>query len=224
VQITKPFYLGIHEVTQKQYQDVTGFNPSHFSQQGPGKEAVQGTETSQLPVESETWFEAIDFCIQLSEREQLPPYYRHDGELVAILGGIGYRLPTEAEWEYACRAGTAACWSFGPDPEQLAQHAWFKSNSSSQTHPTGELMANPFGLFDMYGNAWEWCWDVFAEYPLSAASDPTGPEVGKGHVLRGGAFHDEPSYVRSASRGWNVPDKRNNSYGFRVARDCPDTR
>ena len=119
-----------------------------------------------------------------------------DGEAVKFLGGTGYRLPTEAEWEYACRAGTTTRWSFGDNETNLAQHAWM----DDRTHRVGELPANSFGLYDLHGNLWEWCWDWHGEYPDGAVSDPPGATAGSARVVRGGAFDADASECRCAFR------------------------
>jgi formylglycine-generating enzyme required for sulfatase activity len=163
-----------------------------------------------------SWYDAVDFCNKLSEREQRPPYYRRNAETVVVLGGEGYRLPREAEWEYACRAGATTRWTFGEDQQDLTQSAWISSNSGGRTQRVGELPANPFGLYDLYGNVWEWCWDWHGEYTARAVSDPTGAAAGSGRVLRGGAFDFHASYCRSAFRNDYHPMYRSLSYGFRV--------
>ena len=193
VKITKPFHLGAFEVTQEQYEKVTGKNPSYFK--GPNN-----------PVELVSWKDAVEFCRKLS---QLPK------EKAA---GHVYRLPTEAEWEYACRAGTTAAYSFGDDASQLGQYAWFDENSGTTTHPVGGKKPNPWGLYDMHGNVWEWCHDWHGEYPSEPVTDPTGPTTGSYRVLRGGSRFFNAWYCRSGYRDWSLPPYRNNSLGFRVAR------
>ncbi|HEV3025338.1 MAG TPA: SUMF1/EgtB/PvdO family nonheme iron enzyme, partial [Pirellulales bacterium] len=220
VHLTKAFYLASCEVTQRQYQEVMGENPSFFSQQGKLANAVKDLDTGQHPVENVNWFKAVEFCNRLSEREQLPPYYARDGRTVTRLGGTGYRLPTDAEWEYACRAGTTTRWSFGDNETELAQHAWIDSNAGGRTHRVAELPANPFGLFDLYGNVWEWCWDWHDEYAAEAVSDPSGPSTGTRRVFRGGSCYGcLTSACRSAShKGWYFPKDGWGNVGFRVAR------
>jgi formylglycine-generating enzyme required for sulfatase activity len=219
VYLTKPFYLGVYEVTQEQYQKVTGENPSHFSADGPGKESVKGLSTGEHPVEMASWFDAVDFCNKLSELEGLKPYYFHEPEVVNVLGGDGYRLPTEAEWECACRAGTTSRWSFGDDEALLPQHGWIDSNSGGRTLPVGKLSRNPYGLFDVYGNVWEWCWDSHGEYAAAPATDPKGPVAGGLRVLRGGAYNLNVWLARSAARLPVLPAPRSIiAFGFRVAR------
>ncbi len=216
VKLTQAFYLGRCEVTQRQYQELMGANRSHFSSGGAGKAAVKDLATRQFPVEMVSWFDVVDFCNKLSEKEQRPAYYLRDGEAVKVLGGTGYRLPTEAEWEYACRAGTTTRWSFGDNELDLATHGWFRSNSAGLTHRVGELPANPFGLHDLHGNVWEWCSDLYGGYAAEAVSDPTGPTAGSGRVLRGGACDSVASYCRSAYRDVDVPLRRYGLDGFRV--------
>jgi formylglycine-generating enzyme required for sulfatase activity len=219
LQLTKAIYLSNCEVTQQQYLELMGANPSHFSLDAPGEDVVRNLNTDQHPVENVSWFDAIDFCNKLSEKEERLPYYLHDGEVVRILGGIGYRLPTEAEWEFACRAGTTTRWSFGDDETTLAKHGWFRSNASSRTHQVGGLRTNHFGLFDIYGNVWEWCWDWHGSYDAGAARDPIGPATGSGRVVHGGAFTRSASECRSASRPGHPPSSRFVATGIRVCRD-----
>jgi serine/threonine protein kinase/formylglycine-generating enzyme required for sulfatase activity len=218
VYLTKPFYLGLHEVTQEEFEKVMAVNPSYYSAGGPGKDAVARLNTGEHPVEMVCWFDAVDFCNKLSEQEGLAPYYFHQAEVVNVMGGDGYRLPTEAEWEFASRAGTSTRWSFGDDDAVLRQHGWINTNAGGRTQPVGKLAANPFGLLDMYGNVWEWCWDRHAHYDSSPVPDPTGPKGGVDRVLRGGTFKDEASFARSANRPGNDPSSRDSTYGFRVAR------
>ena len=184
VQITRPFYLGVYEITQAQYQAVMGVNPSYFSSKGGGKDEVAGQSTDRHPVENVFWLDAVTFCNKLSELEGRKPFYEIDGQKVRVPNwdGPGYRLPTEAEWEYACRAGTRTRYSFGDDEASLREYSWFDGNSGMQTHPVGEKRRNEFGLFDMHGNVYEWCWDGLDEgyYRKSAAVDlaHSGPQMG----------------------------------------------
>ena len=188
MRITRPFYLGVYEVTQEEYETVMGRNPSCFSAKGGGKDRVAGQDTRRHPVESVSWNDAIAFCNKLSEREGLRPYYRSGAGEQS--GGDGYRLPTEAEWEYACRAGSTTRYSFGDDAASLGEFAWYDGNSGSKTHPVGQKRPNAFGLYDMHGNVWEWCWDGYEEryYANSPADDPLGPSQAAGRVIRGGGW------------------------------------
>jgi formylglycine-generating enzyme required for sulfatase activity len=194
VTITKPFYMGVYEVTQEQYQAMMGKNPSQFT----GKTC---------PVELLTWENATAFCQALSQKT-----------------GKTARLPTEAEWEYACRARTRTRFTFGDDDAGLAEYGWCEGNCDGKTHPVGQKRPNAFGLFDMHGNACEWCSDWLADsYDPPDGSivnmkvvDPTGPIFGNKRVLRGGSWADRPAACRSAARGGGEPDRRNDGAGLRV--------
>lgn len=223
VVITQPFYVGACEVTQKDYLTIMGSNPSYFSNEGEGRQSVAGRETSNHPVDSVSWNDCIDFCNALSVREQRKPSYSRDGDTVKRLDGAGYTLPSEAEWEYVCRAGTTTRHWIGNREEDLVQAAWFNTNSGGKSHPVGQLKANPFGLFDVHGSLWEWVDDEWQNnyYSLFAALpavDPTGPafEVRR-KVLRGGVCLDPGDFCRSAFRlpgDQNIPHSR---YGFRIS-------
>jgi formylglycine-generating enzyme required for sulfatase activity len=193
VKITKPFYLSAHEVTQQQYESVMQVSPwegKDYAKKGPG-----------YPATHVNWDEAVAFCGKLSKQE-----------------GVEYRLPTEAEWEYACRAGTTTAYSFGDDVRQLPQHAWYSGSSNGSTHPVGELKPNAWGLFDMHGNVREWCQDWHGRYESLEVSDPTGAASGRHRVLRGGAFFHLPMHVRAAVRLFNLPVNRYHVSGFRLTR------
>ena len=222
VQISRQFYLGIHEVTQAQYKAVMGNNPSWFSANGAGKDKVAGQSTDRHPVQNVSWLNAVKFCNKLSEKEGLMPLYQIDGDKVQVSdwNRPAYRLPTEAEWEYACRANapTATCYSYGNDTASLGEFAWFKDNSGDKTHPVGEKRPNGFGLFDMHGNVWEWCWDGFADYKDSHEADPTGLDGALNRVHRGGGWFHFARDARSACRNWLEPDIPSYYLGFRVAR------
>ena len=196
---SKDYYLGVHEVTQAQYEKVIGKNPSHF--QG----AIVGNENADLPVENVSWYEAVDFCKKLSE---LPEEKK---------AGRVYRLPTEAQWEYACRAGSKTAYSFDDEEGLLPEHGWFNRNSSDRIHTVGLLEPNAWGLYDMHGNVWEWCSDWYEEYPKGAVSDPTGPKEGSDRVFRGGSWHDVAAYCQSADRIRLYPSIRSRDLGFRLA-------
>lgn len=209
VRITRPFYMAATEATQGQYRAVTGQSPSQF----------RGSDD--LPVEQVSWLDAVKFCNELSAREQLTWYYRIDGKSVTIAGGNGYRLPTEAEWEYACRAGTTTIYSCGDDESRLNDFAWIGVNSGGRSHPVGEKPANAFGLYDMHGNVFEWVWDGFdpGYYRRSPTDDPTGSQSSVNRIHRGGGFSHPPDNARSAVRVPAIPSFANLALGFRVARD-----
>jgi len=207
VWISRAFVLGIHEVTQGQYQAVMGNNPSRL------------TGSDDLPVEQVSWFDAVNFCNKLSEREGRKPYYRVEGRTVTTVGGRGYRLPTEAEWEYACRAGASTRYPFGDDSLELGKYAWSASNSDSTSHPVGQKRPNAWGLYDMLGNLYEWCADGYDEtyYASSPDADPPGPSVASSRVIRGGGTFVSAFDCRPASRERFAPVDGVNWIGFRVA-------
>ncbi|MGO8749019.1 MAG: SUMF1/EgtB/PvdO family nonheme iron enzyme [Thermoguttaceae bacterium] len=202
VWITKPFRLGMFHVTQEEYQRVMGSNPGEFSVTGKWKDKIAGQDTRRFPVENVSWNDAAEFCQRLGPKE-----------------GKEYRLPTEAEWEYACRAGTTTAWSFGDDESNLGSYGWFQSNSNGTTHPVGQKQPNSWGLFDMHGNMWEWCADWYGKdyYGASPVDDPAGPSSGSARVLRGVSWNDWPPISRSAIRNGDRSDLRIAIVGFRVA-------
>ncbi len=216
------FYLGVIEVTQAQYEDVMGSNPSYFSSTGTGKDKVAGKSTDQYPVEQVSLFDAIRFCNALSKKDGLTPYYHVNGETVEIpdRNGPGYRLPTEAEWEYACRGGKTTKYSFGNEPSALGECGWFGLNSTGSSHPVADKRPNDFGLYDMHGNVCEWCsdgWDAHY-YKLTPDDDPPGAGGATSRVFRGGGWDSEPRECRSANRYRFAPGNMSYFLGFRVAR------
>ena len=183
VNITKPFCLGKYEVTQEQWEAVMGNNPSAFK--GPKN-----------PVEQVSWNDCRTFFDKLNEKT---------GEQ-----GSEFVLPTEAQWEYACRAGSTSKFCFGDDENQLGEYAWYGKNSGGEAHPVGKKKPNAFGLYDMCGNVWEWCADYWTDYyAKSPADDPRGPTTGSKRVNRGGGWRHDARSCRSAVRS--------SSLGFRVA-------
>ena len=207
VTFSSGFWIGKHEVTQQEYLDLMGMNPSHFK--GP----AWGDDLNR-PVESITWEEAVAYCVALSARERLP----FDNRMPP---GYEYRLPTEAEWEYACRAGMTTSFSFGastpPGYDRLSDHAWYPVNSGSITHAVGGKKPNSWGLFDMHGNVVEWCYDLSdgSGLPGGAVTDPVS-RTGVFHNIRGGSWAQEPRFIRSASRSGKSGTQANNSTGFRI--------
>ena len=220
--LTQPIYLGAHEVTQKNYTAVMGKNPSRFSNTGPSKETVANLDTQNHPVETVSWNDAAEFCAKLSQTEDLKPFSLRTGETVAPLAGTGYRLPTEAEWEFACRAGSTTQFWVGERDEDLARAAWFSTNSGEHSHAVGGLQSNSWGLFDILGNVWEWVqdgWDQtyseqFASHP---AINPAAPSLGPLCVIRGGDSSGPATFCRSTFRGVYAPSSAVFSIGFRAA-------
>ena len=222
VVLTKPFFLGQHEVTQRQYERLTGSNPSHFSAAGPAAAAVAGLDTSQHPVDTVGWKDSVAFCEKLSLSEGFTPYRLQDDRVPAPLEGPGYRLPTEAEWEYACRAGTTTFFWTGDDETSLKEIGWSESNSEARTHAVGTTKPNPFGLFDMQGNLWEWVLDDWTGSPYAAEGaqpavnpyyqTPTPSTRG----VRGGGWQFSSGYFHSGYRGGDSPDTQDSHDGLRV--------
>jgi len=194
VTISRPFYLAKYEVTQEQWQAVMSNTPSIH--RGP-----HYPDSAKYPVENVSW----DYCQLFLNR------------LKEKTGGREFRLPTEAEWEYACRAGTTNDCYFDDSNTPLADCAWFSENAASQTHPVGMKKPNAWGLYDLYGNVWEWCGDVYAPYPSNAVTDPVGPGWGTLHVLRGGAYNSIPKHISSSYRHDLESGDSYRYYGFRVA-------
>ncbi len=203
--LTKPIYLGVQEVTQAEFETVMGNNPSAFASTGDERNSVAGLNTTNHPVEMVSWGDAAEFCAKLSQLEKLQPFYSRAGETVTPLEGTGYRLPTEAQWEFACRAGTTTKFSHDERFENLESTAWINRNSSRRTHAVGELKANPFGLHDMHGNIWEWVEDgweqsYYEQFRNQPAIDPRGAPANGSHVLRGGHWRSTASICRASNR------------------------
>ena len=211
------FLMDRYEVSQKQYTKFVGANPS--SSKDPNK-----------PVDTVTWTDAVLYCNLRSQAEGLESCYEKKNEAWHCnFKANGYRLPTEAEWEYACRAGTEREYFFGSDLSALKKYAWYSDNSSKRTHPVGQKEPNQWGLYDLYGNVAEWCNDVYSEsyYKTSPSKDPRGPEQGEIKVLRGGGWQDRAGSLRSSWRaGENcsfVDACLSDSMGFRCARNAPQS-
>lgn len=221
------FYIGRFEVSQKEYAEIMGENPSSF----------QGDD---LPVENVSWYDAVAFCNALSRNEYLEPAYTIDGsEVKWNRDADGYRLPTEAEWEYACRAGTTTPFStgdnisveeanyFGTYPYTIEDHYWSQDEMETspgvyreQTVEVDRFRSNPWGLYNIHGNVSEWCYDVYGEYPADAADNPSGPDSGSLRICRGGGWNDFGKHLRSAFRSAIPADDIFGSRGFRVVRSA----
>ena len=200
VTINRGFYLGKYEVTQGQWESVMGTTPWSVEKR------VQSNP--QHPAAYISWDDMQEFIQQLNE----------------TAGAVLYRLPTEAEWEYACRAGTMTLWSFGEDEGQLGEYAWYRDNNSPDgTKAVGQKRPNPWGLYDMHGNVWEWCQNWWGSYTSDSQVDPPGPASGSARVLRGGSFVHPAQHVRSAHRFYIAPSSRFPDLGARLLRMGPES-
>ncbi len=186
VTLSKPFFMGRYEVTQAQWESVMGVNPSFDT-------------GDSLPVEEVSWKNCVDFCRRLNTQSD---------------DGWEYRLPTEAEWEYACRAGVTGDDALG----DIDEMGWYVGNSEGSCHPVGLKRPNAWGLYDMRGNLWEWCSDWFGEYSSQATTDPTGPSSGSCHVARGGSYQEPAVLCRAAIRGFQPYGYRHHGLGFRLVK------
>jgi len=216
----RPFLIARTPVTRGLWRRVMAAAPRPWQRPVP---AEWSAGDDALPATHLDWFAALAFCNALSVRSDLPPCYQGSGEdWTCDWQADGYRLPTEAEWEFACRGGTETRWFWGDEEGGAKAHAWYRANSGFRLHPVGEKGANPFGLHDMAGNCWEWCWDWYAQrYDADQTDDPRGPGEGRWRVVRGGSFDLEPWDLRSADRAWDEPWDRFEYLGFRCVRSGP---
>lgn len=223
VVLTKPLYFGVFEVTQQQYSQIIQANEQPISDQPADAVRPENDpavlEQKDHPVHDVRWVDAIKFCIELSKKENFRPNYRLAGESVELVDGNGYRLPTEAEWEFACRAGTTTRWYSTNQPHELLSFAWLRDTSHGRTHTVGGLPANAFGLHDLHGNVWEYCQDYYGSYSGATTSvDPTGPAIGEFRVIRGASWYDDTEGTRCANRGWLSQVHGLPSAGFRIVK------
>ena len=203
VTLTRDFLVGKYAVTQALWESVMDSNPSDF-------------KGANRPVECVSWFDVVEFCNKLSKREGLDPAYTINGhDVTCNWNAKGYRLPTEAEWEYAARGGEYHKYSGSDNVDEVV---WYDGNSGYETHPVGQKKPNGFGLYDMSGNVWEWVWDIYDGYSHGPVTDPYGPAVGSERVVRGGSWDFTPKGVRSSVRGGIDPALQLNYLGFRVVR------
>lgn len=204
VTITHDFLMGKYPVTQEQYQAVTGKNPSCFSSSGWGKDRIKGLNTQVFPVEDVTWNDAKSFCDQLTSKDTK---------------GRRFELPTEAQWEYACRAGTQTQYYFGDSDSELNSYGWYLANSDKRSHAVGTKKPNAWGLYDMTGNVWQWCEDWYRDsfYSKSEKEDPLCQEETGNHAYRGGSWYDDSDGCRASARGNGGTRFRSSLIGFRVS-------
>ena len=248
VTFTRDIYMCDHEVTQKEWVAVMGSNPSHFQGEEENKKVADGEVQENRPVESINWYMAIAYCNKLSIKDSLQPCYSvkvgeaevdwtnlkyadiptsnnaYWNAAVCDFSKNGYRLPTEAEWEYAARGGIAdtdkAVWAGTTTESELRKYAWYKDNSDSKTHEVKKKKANGYGLYDMSGNVWEWCWDWYGNYASNDATDPTGASSGSNRVSRGGQMSRNASYCRASNHDGGPPTNRGSGIGFRLVRSA----
>ncbi len=213
--VISPFFIDKNLVTQEEYERVAGENPSRW-------------KAANNPVEQVRWSDAVKYCNKRSELEGLDPCYDLQS-WQCNFAASGYRLPTEAEWEYACRAGTKTVYYFGDSASKLPAHAWFEDNANGKPQPVGGKSPNPWGLYDMHGNVWQWCNDFYQVdyYQQSPEKDPRGPEAGETKIVRGGAWKFSADSCRSGYRYNENPGYADvcfgyDIYGFRCVRNAPD--
>jgi formylglycine-generating enzyme len=215
VTLTKSFYMGKYEVIQAQWKAIVGTDSSHFI-------------GDSLPVEEVNFFDIVNFCNKLSDNNGFTKCYTINGtEVTCNWNANGWRLPTEAEWEYACKAGTTKDIYSGnitnsgcePIDSNLGLIAWYCGNAGEKTHPVGQKQPNSFGLYDMSGNVYEWCWDWYGDYSNNPVTDPKGPDTGTMRVLRGSSWEHEANVCRSSSRHNHELTHRCEKAGFRIVRN-----
>ncbi len=199
------FYLSKYEITHAQYQSVMG------------EDTIDGVPDNR-PVEMVSWYDAVSFCNILSTREGITACYEINGKTVTCnFNANGYRLPTEAEWEYAARGGNQSKNYIYSGDNNISRVAWYYSNSDGKTHPVGSKLANELGLYDMCGNVWEWCWDWYGLYSAAPQMNPAGPDSGIDRVFRGGNMITHAEYLQVFFRAFHNPSLVGKGVGFRVA-------
>jgi len=218
----KSFYMGKHEVTQKEWYEVMGTTVRQQRDMADKSWPLAG-EGDNYPMYYVSWYEAIEYCNKRSIKEGLTPAYRGSGNSITCNWNTnGYRLPTEAEWEYAAKDGNRDPMVYEySGSNNVDTVAWYRDNSGGSTQPVGRKAPNSLGLYDMSGNVYEWCWDWHDFYPSEAQTNPVGASSGSYRLTRGGSWNDTAQSVRSANRGGTIPTIRDNGLGFRVVRNAP---
>jgi len=217
------FSIGKYEVTQSLYESVMGYNPSDFK--------TKVDNSPKLPIENVTWYDAVEFCNKLSERERLQPVYEISGRepatgypvtsaaVMADWSKNGYRLPTEAQWEYAAKGGNGSPGNFmSAGSNNIDEVAWYNDNTGTAPEVVGTKAPNGLGIYDMSGNVYEWCWDRWGSYSSDAQTNPTGASSGDYRQRRGGSWATKDEYVRSAYRSLKKPGELDEYTGFRLVR------
>jgi formylglycine-generating enzyme required for sulfatase activity len=200
------FHIGKYEVTQKEWQKVMGNNPSNW-------------KGDYLPVEQVSWYDAVDYCNKRSLKEGLKTCYSGSGSNINCdWTANGYRLPTEAEWEYAARGGKQSKGYTYSGLNDIGAVAWYDVNSGSKTHTVGGKLPNELGIYDLSGNVWEWNWDIYGDYPGGAQNNPHGVISGSYRVRRGGSWYDDANYCTVSYRNYNVATSSSSNVGFRLVR------
>jgi len=200
------FYIGKYEITQKEWKEVMDSNPSYW-------------KGDNLPVEQVSWYDAVEFCNKKSRAEGLTPFYNGSGKkITSNFSANGYRLPTEAEWEFACRGGSLTAYYTYSGSNNIDEVTWYNSNSNSKTHSVGGKQPNELGIYDMIGNVWEWCNDWSESYSSNSQTNPKGASSGSSRVIRGGSWKHYAGICRVAVRIGDRPDDRDNILGFRLSR------
>jgi formylglycine-generating enzyme required for sulfatase activity len=215
----KSFYMGKYEVTQKEWEEIMGTTVQQQWAMASNTGSPRGAGDN-YPIYCVSWYEAVEYCNRLSVMEKLTPAYRGSGDsIVCDFNATGYRLPTEAEWEYAARGGNK-----NPEPceysgENSADRvAWYDGNSGGRAHPVGVKQPNSLGIYDMGGNVWEWCWDWYGSYSGASQKDPTGAPSGTERVLHGGSWNYTAGFTRPAYRYYHLPSYQSSNLGFRLVR------